>query len=98
MKSNYTPCPYAYTSIALLTNSVPLSTVIDPGAPRSTSACDNASATLWPVSELSAPAAQLARELVGHREHSKPAPVEQPGSDEIHTPLFVRSIGAKPLA
>lgn len=73
-------------SIALLANSVPLSTVIDPGAPRRTTILSRAIATFSPLRALSA---NSARELIDDRQHANPASVRQPLRDEIHAPLLV---------
>src|SRR5579864_8433762 len=75
--------------MALLANSVPLSTVIDTGAPRAAITCDSANATFWPVSELSARSNRHSRV----NWDPEPASIEQPGGDKIHRPLFVRPGG-----
>lgn len=55
-------------SMALTCEFRPLSTAIDPGSPRSTRVRDNASATLWTVSELSANSTTPSRVNLYYRE------------------------------
>ncbi len=51
IKFRFTPLMYGQRSIAELANSLPLSTVIDSGAPRSAMLLSNAADTLTAVSD-----------------------------------------------